>query len=251
MSQFRASGQGISRDFTYTGRYEDEPHFGDVDYEAALSLVRALPSFTAEAFDAGLCPPAIVLDDGAGSNLIVSSSPGKPGMYDAYMGGARGDGTVVTGVSFEKVAEIIGRFFSGAPIGVEVETLEKVAKRISGEKRTLAYASCKAQATDIDSWEKVDASVTLEELSDGRRVLSIWVSGHAPAEIPADNVIEIELSRGGFLRSTKIKVTYLDMKGKKRKASLELKDWYRKDNTKFQQLVAEFSAALPGRIKVK
>ena len=251
MRLIRAYGQGISRDLRYTGKYEDEPYFGDVDYETALNLIRALPLFSVEAFEEDLCPPDIILQDDAGNNLVISSSPGKPGMYNVFMGGAEGTGTVTTNAPLEKVANLVWRFFSRAPIEVEVTTPEKVAESISREKRTLAYASCKAPSADPDSWSKVDASVALEEYSDGRKTLTIWVSGYASLEIPISNIIEIELKQGGFLRNPRIKITYIDEGGKKRKTSLDLESKYKKNPMEFRKLVSSFSAALPGRVKVK
>ncbi len=234
----RASGQGINHNFIYTGDYDDVPEFGFVTYEQALQLIRSLPPFSKEADDAGLCPPAIMFTDASGNSLVISSSV-NPGRYDAYFSGVM-EGTSATDATYEEIAELLSRFFSGAPIPVDTSPSKLE------EDETLVFIP--GEYYDIDEgW--VSTPMMFNRRPDGSMYVRVYRDRLEKVEIPLHYVIEVELSKGiRFLSNPCVTVKYVDERGKTSKEMVCMKGDYRSEIPRY---AAEISRLLPGRVRIK
>lgn len=237
----RATGQGVTADFRYTGSY-DVIDFGAVTLNAALGLINALPPFSKEAFDAGLCPPAITLTDPSGNSLTIYRSVG--GGFNVCFTGPR-TGNVLSNAELGEVRDLIIKFLAGT----YPEVTDEVSSDASGgEIELLAFmplyvhydefALKERQEINLHVWRKVGEGTYLE----------IDAEGGGKIRLPLNHVIEVTFKRGGFLRGAKVEIKFVSNDGQVRKLTRRIdgrnKEWIPK-------VVARLSQVMPGRVRVE
>ncbi len=241
----KASGQGIRPDFTYSGGYDDVVEFGVVTLESALGLINALPPFSREAFDADLCPPAILLTDPSGSTLTVSRS--VDGGFDVYFSGPY-SGDVTGNASFDEVREIVTQFFSG--IYPEAVDYVKATGKVPGvkERDLLAYIPLYEYYDPFDVGGGRDLHLRVWREEDGYTYVEIDEEDGGRIQIPLNYVTEIVLKRGGLLRGARVEVRFVREDGRSGRIVKRIdgknKDW-------IPRVAMELSQVMPGRVRVE
>ncbi len=242
----RASGQGITRSFTYTGQYGDTPDFGAVTLEDALHLIQSLPFFSVEAFEDGLCPPAILLTDEAGSTLTVYREAGGAG-FGIHLGGPAA-GSVLSGASFEDVSRVVADFFSG--IYPEAADRAEVAGGVSGVggRDLLAYMPLYTYSDPFSIREREEVGFHVWREEGGSTYIELNEEGGGVIRIPLNHVIEVVFRRGGLLRGASVKVVFYRGDGGTGKVVKRIdgknRDW-------IPRVASKLSRVMPGRVRIE
>ncbi len=202
-------------------------------------MIKSLPRFSKEAGEAGLCPPALLFTDNSGNTLVISSST-EPGKYDAYFTGTSGEGNAASNASFDEITELVSSLFKGSPIPVEV-TPPKLE-----EDETLVFIPGSYYEME-EGW--VSTPVEFMKRTDGSMYVRIYLDKWRKIEVPLQNIIEVEFSKGIRLVSRPcVRIKYMNEKGKIRSKKVCMEDGYSK---RIPVYAEKISRLLPGKSQNK
>jgi len=241
----KASGQGITPDFRYTGDYDSVVEFGAVTLDLALGLIGALSPFSREASDAGLCPPSVLLVDSSGNALTVSRS--VEGGFNVYFSGSYSGG-VLHNASLSEVEIVVTQFFSGVYPKVTdyAKTVGKRSSLIGID--LLAYMPLYEYHDPFDVGSEHEIAFYVWREEEKRTYVEVDEEGGGKTRVPLSYVTEIILRSGGFLRSAKLEIRFTRKDGSSGRIVKRIDG---KNRGWIPKVFKKLSKILPGKVKVE